>query len=349
MKQHTFNIGIILREIDRLASFQSVKDAIKAFPFSQKEESALKKGRELAIGGRSWGKLDQKAQLANIFQFLEPGQIGIREEKKAESFIVPNTLNLHDSLFPGKEGRTWKEQLGAFVKVAGNWKDGNAESFLFLLEKYTSTIPIPISKLEGVSFYDHVKSVIAFSTCFLRVSDKNEGDSAPFAALLGGDFSGIQSFIYDIVSKNAAKNLKGRSFYLELLTQSVIHSILREFNLSIAQVIYSSGGGFYILVPLEEEFEDKFKVFKRNIEDSIYKEHQTNLFLSLNYVSLSAGELLSLSLREGQEVSGISHKWKELRELINTHKYSRFSKRLVDNYGDYFVPREQGDYKAEIV
>ena len=36
--------------------------------------------------------------------------------------------------------------------------------------------------------------------------------------LVGGDFSGIQKYIYKIASKHAGRSLKGRSFYLHLLS-----------------------------------------------------------------------------------------------------------------------------------
>ena len=67
--------------------------------------------------------------------------------------------------------------------------------------------------------------------------------------LVGGEVAGIQDFIYDIVRKAAAKNLKGRSFYLQLLIDSLVMQLLETLDISREHIIYSSGGGFYLLAP----------------------------------------------------------------------------------------------------
>lgn len=48
--------------------------------------------------------------------------------------------------------------------------------------------------------------------------------------LIGADLSGIQSYIYQVVSKYAGKNLKGRSFYLRILSDSIVRFLLKELG-----------------------------------------------------------------------------------------------------------------------
>ena len=72
----------------------------------------------------------------------------------------------------------------------------------------------------------------------------------PVALLIGGDISGIQKFIYTIASKKAAKTLRGRSFYLQLLTEAVLRFVLGELELPYTNVIYAGGGHFFLLAPL---------------------------------------------------------------------------------------------------
>ncbi|MBM4425645.1 MAG: hypothetical protein FJ031_00255 [Chloroflexi bacterium] len=47
--------------------------------------------------------------------------------------------------------------------------------------------------------------------------------------LIGDDISGIQKFIYTITSKKAAQTLRGRSFYLQLLTEVVMGFVLADY------------------------------------------------------------------------------------------------------------------------
>jgi CRISPR-associated protein Csm1 len=48
--------------------------------------------------------------------------------------------------------------------------------------------------------------------------------------LLKVDISGIQDFIFSIPSKGAARNLKGRSFFVHALTEIAEHFFLDAFN-----------------------------------------------------------------------------------------------------------------------
>jgi CRISPR-associated protein Csm1 len=71
----------------------------------------------------------------------------------------------------------------------------------------------------------------------------------PVALLIGGDLSGIQRFLYAISSEGAAKSLRGRSAYLALLADAAVEFLLRELDLPPTQVVYRSGGHFYLLAP----------------------------------------------------------------------------------------------------
>ena len=67
--------------------------------------------------------------------------------------------------------------------------------------------------------------------------------------LIGGDIPGIQDFVYTITGKGAAKGLRGRSFFIQLLGDAIIQRILAELGLSTANVIYNAGGNFMVLGP----------------------------------------------------------------------------------------------------
>lgn len=71
----------------------------------------------------------------------------------------------------------------------------------------------------------------------------------PPCVLVHGAVSGIQSFIFDIPSKGAAKSLKARSVAVQLLTETCVRYILDTLHLHSACIINNSGGNFFLLVP----------------------------------------------------------------------------------------------------
>lgn len=72
--------------------------------------------------------------------------------------------------------------------------------------------------------------------------------------LIKGDISGIQEFIFNVKSENAARSLKGRSFFIKILTEIAIRSIFDLFNIdkNIEEKyrISTSGGNFFLKLPM---------------------------------------------------------------------------------------------------
>jgi len=151
---------------------------------------------------------------------------------------------------------------------------------LNVLQKHTTTIPSGFDK--HIPFYDDVKIKAAIAVC-LKEYETSGGDIEEDTALLlvGGSISGIQDFIYDIISKNASKNLKGRSFYLQMIVDTVLQKVLAKLNLYQANIIYASGGGFFILAPNTSKVKHQLASLEQEIADKLFKVHQTQLFLAM--------------------------------------------------------------------
>ena len=67
--------------------------------------------------------------------------------------------------------------------------------------------------------------------------------------LLKGDLSGIQDFIFNVSSKKAAKSLKSRSFYVQIvgdLALKFIESDITDLDDFSCEVLYNGGGNFYL-------------------------------------------------------------------------------------------------------
>ncbi|MEO0166854.1 MAG: type III-A CRISPR-associated protein Cas10/Csm1 [candidate division WOR-3 bacterium] len=126
--------------------------------------------------------------------------------------------------------------------------DGFFNTLLYILQKYTWCIPSAAFKFEpDVSLYDHLKSTAAIAAV-LYLSHSNK------FRLIGGDISGLQKFLYNIASPDEAQSgmaqrLRGRSFYLSILVETIALFILQKLNLPLTNLIWCGGGNFTILAP----------------------------------------------------------------------------------------------------
>lgn len=327
----------------------------------------IKVARSLSIGGER-GKVapkpvDDSQKLRSVFENLRLETNGI----KPYDYSIPAiTIALDAPFFPKSDNTdefasaTPSKQLNSFFESLNgiqNLTSFHPETILNLLYTYCSTCPIGVEHLPDVSLYDHVKSVAGISQCLyiyqqettipLSLEDTHKGSTEVFL-MIGADLSGIQKFIYDIVSKNAAKNLKGRSFYLDLLVDSVIQRIVKDLGLSFANIIYASGGGFYLLAPNLPSILKKLQNIITEISDRIFAEHSMLLFLAVSTEKLSYNDFFfSEENRIQEEMNewetepsrvGFSRTWKKLTQNLNTIKRRRYANKLISNFENFFLP-----------
>ncbi|PSR05960.1 MAG: type III-A CRISPR-associated protein Cas10/Csm1 [Bacteroidetes bacterium SW_10_40_5] len=217
-----------------------------------------------------------------------------------------------------------------------------ADSLFYLLHRYTLTIPSSTQVLPDVSLFDHLKITGAMALSLYdyykeKGSDfqswTNPQDSEEPFLLVGCDLSGIQSYIYDIISKRAAKNLKGRSFYLQLLLDSILRNVLQIGGLYEANTIYSSGGGFYVLGPNTEDFKDGLAHFSKNLEYEFFNQHKTRLFAALDYTTISVGQIMNKNIGEC---------WQNVIQKLNERKRQRYSHKITSEPTTFFEPQGRG-------
>jgi CRISPR-associated protein Csm1 len=199
------------------------------------------------------------------------------------------------------------------------------ETLLHLLHKYTVSLPNPTSYLPDVSFYDHAKMTAAMAICFDQTDNTNE----PFL-LVKADMSGIQAYIYDVVSKGAAKNLKGRSFYVQLLSDAVLRYLLKEFDLPQANIVYNSGGNFLLLVPNTAGNKTKVDNLEKEIAEKLFAAHKTAIAIIIDYVEIVAKDL----------VNGTKCITKILADKIDEKKKRKFANHIKNNYSSLFDAQE---------
>lgn len=203
------------------------------------------------------------------------------------------------SMFPGS--------IDSYSRVAG---------LISLLRQYTTHIPsatpwAPEDRkrtVPDVSLYDHLKVTAAIAPCLLRLpgeypdhldelhkmrpptifDNTHPVGQRPVAQLIRGDLSGIQTFIYRITEPqrdgshhSTAKRLRGRSFYLSMLTEVVAEWFLRELNLTAANALFVGGGRFDLLVPVDQTTCKKIDQLTQRLEKWLVDEFDAAIGLVL--------------------------------------------------------------------
>lgn len=176
------------------------------------------------------------------------------------------------------------------------WNDAYVNAVLEILEATTTFVPSSTStdELADISLYDHVKMTAAIATCIheyllqegitdyktVLFKEATSFYSRQVFYLYSMDISGIQDFIYTITSKGALKGLRSRSFYLEIMMEHLIDSLLEKLFLSRVNLIYSGGGHSYILLPNTEKVRKIVDDFEQEVNEWFLEMFETQLYIA---------------------------------------------------------------------
>ena len=276
----------------------------------------------------------KKKRMVSVFEGIFNSEIGY-------NFSLPvNEISLiKKDYFPKKNAEIdnnpdyanlWDEFVKEFKFIQAEDTIVFADTLLNLLAKYTTTIPSSTIHLPDVSLFDHLKTTAAFAVALYDYLSENDIKNLKFKEnpylLIAGDLSGIQDFIYDIISKNAAKNLKGRSFYLQLLTDSIIKKLLDELKLYKANLIYGSGGSFFIIAANTEKNKEKLQKIQVEISQKIFEEHKTSLYLAIESIEFGEEHIF------GQNNKTVGTLWEHIFKKLDVKKQQRYLSDLKNNY-----------------
>lgn len=216
------------------------------------------------------------------------------------------------------------------------FKDTYINSLLETLEANLTYIPSSTSRKEvaDVSLFDHMKLTAAISCCILQyLEEKGVADyqsklflgAKEFYAenaflLYSMDISGIQAFIYQQYgNKNVLKNLRARSFYLEIMLENMVDDILDLAGLSRANLIYSGGGHAYILMPNTEALKEKLEAFEKRMNQWFLDEFKADLYVACGYAECSANALRNNPAGSYRDIFG------RVSKKISDKKVHRYS------------------------
>ena len=290
-------------------------------------------------GGRGY----KKTALASVFSRLELSvpRSGIRSYKLARLSPAAG--------FPAEGADTidetpYKKQLesfgGDFSRLT---KDPAVKSFdqfytglLALLQAYTWCVPGSTQDaMPDVSLFDHLRTTSAISAALARYHETSTRgvtvDDKEKFRLVVGDLSGIQKYIFRATLKGygkIAKRLRARSFYLGILSDVISHMLVQAFDLPITNILMSSGGKFYVLIPNTEESENRVAAIQKRVDAHLLEKYHGELALNLASVTFSGD-----SKGNGLDFRDFGRVMAEASRKLAARKTAPFAESLRNNKG----------------
>ena len=232
-------------------------------------------------------------------------------------------------------------------------------NYMWCIPSATNTIP------SNVSLYEHSKTTAGialalYDYCISEGKDNIEKDDQSLM-MLCIDIAGIQKFIYDIANKKAAKSLKGRSFYLQLLMDNIIDRLLSHNDVMAyrTNVIYASGGKAYIILPNIIRVHKAIEKVDLDIQEYLWKEHQGKLFAVFGKITFSYHtsydknkkifssvitsneildeELVKLKIKDRSNLD-LGHIWRLASDRAALGKNRKFKSKIIKEFKSFFEP-----------
>jgi len=166
------------------------------------------------------------------------------------------------------------------------------DTLFFLLCRHAWCIPATYhGGISDVSLFDHLRTTSAVALGLWRSGiPEAEVDSLldgkrdatankPYLSLIAGDVCGVQRFVYAQSSSATASQLRGRSVYLELITEAAALLLLRRLHLCRANLLHVDAGRFVVLAHCIDD--DTLTSFRRSFSQALLKHHRGELDLAL--------------------------------------------------------------------
>ncbi|MBI4843638.1 MAG: type III-A CRISPR-associated protein Cas10/Csm1 [Nitrospirae bacterium] len=203
------------------------------------------------------------------------------------------------------------------------------EHFDSLFMIYGSHIPAATVGyvVPDVSLFDHCRTTSALSSALYRYHIDTDSmtvdaiqDYTPQKFLLiSGDFYGIQDFIFSqggSTGKASAKLLRGRSFYVSLLSELAADMLCREIGLPSSSIILNAAGKFTILAHNTDRSRQAVEEIGNKINNWLIKNFFGQASMGFSFITASCDDFVS---------GKFSELWSRLSKQTDKKKYSKFN------------------------
>jgi len=316
----------------------------------QSEPSAQYRG-----GGQVWSAQQPgQQQLHSIFGYVHLDD----EHASSPTYVRLHPLQVsRDVLFPHPQPLSRRDERQCYREL---WQDfindvrqlpatlsfdARFTTLLALLHKYTWCIPSAYYQtVPDISLYDHSRITCALAAALFRSAVDEatldalwtrQSDIMATAriALLAGDITGIQRFLYTITSTGAARSLRGRSFALQLVTETVARWILRQLALPITNLLYAGGGRFYLITPALSD--QQLTDLRRTLDRLLLATYDGDLYVALAHHPIPFNQFT--------RAGALKDVWAALHAALSQEKYRKFSAlEPAEQFTSLFTPYGAG-------
>ncbi len=306
----------------------------------------------LAAGERRTGSEEQAdPKEARLLPILSNVELFFPSPKGVKHRLAPLSIDNNDAYPTDEKEGDYADLWNQMIRDLTNWKeamdkqwddqpiDAYFTTLMAVFHKYLWCIPsaTPWQKGEAqvtyrswpdVSLYDHCRLTSAIAACLTYdQSHPNEQSDEPVALLVRGDVSGIQGFIYrlsrpEAETEHIAKRLRGRSFYLQLITEALAEWILRELGLPDSSAIFIGGGRFDLLLPIKSE--EKLANIKAQLSSWLLDEFHGEL-----NILISEEKITPEDFKDARNI------YNRLDENLEQMKQRKWERELQQ---DFFIP-----------
>lgn len=162
---------------------------------------------------------------------------------------------------------------------------------------------------------------------------------------VGGDLSGIQKFLYNITSTDAAVSLKGRSAYLVDYTTQLCKDILALPAVQQgvrAEQVYCSGGKFYLFSEDTPAIRQAIDQYAEQAEKDLWQEHKGQLGLAIAYIPFAFTDTTESEVQVSGKRGPIGLLWQQINSQFSHLKNRKFAHLLETEYDTMFLPLSVG-------
>ncbi|MFZ5951857.1 MAG: type III-A CRISPR-associated protein Cas10/Csm1, partial [Candidatus Rifleibacteriota bacterium] len=284
---------------------------------------------------------------ARLWPIIEAVRFSQKAEKKDETgfqYRIPLKELRDDKFFAGTKGKIlppdneegaieYRELFACFIEElkgleqfknnVGLW----LEQFDNLYMRYAGQIPAATVSpaMQDVSLYDHSKITAALATALYAYHQETSSteiekvlnDQANKFLFIGACFNGIQKFIFasgGSTNKAAAKILRGRSFYVSLLSELIGDMLLAETGLPITSIVLNAAGQVTLIAPNLPRIREAIDRVKQAANNWLIDAYYGQTSVSFSVVEVSQKNI-SLEYRQ---------MWHKLSRAMEQEKFCRF-------------------------
>ncbi len=287
---------------------------------------------------------NHKVKLSSIFDFKQDGKYkNNMVEIKRDDILLSLSENTENTR---SNYKVLQNKLTVELEKVLNNEDINVSYLLSILEKYTSFVPSTTLNEDSkdISLFDHLKSTCAVASCmdiyFKEVLKKEYVSASTFKekrdlemyTLATIELEGYEKFIFNITNDDALKNLRGRSFYIDIFIKNLLNELLDSLELSESNILYYSGNKAQILLPNTKKAHNILNFACKNINKWLIEKFDLDLYLIVESVNCTANNLMNKSdvyFKKLREKIAINKKQKYKNSNLQQHI---FSDKLFENY-----------------